>query len=421
MVNYNLEHLTQNDDQVVLGPIQDDEALFLYSMIRTMRLATILEIGGLSGYSARNFLKATENIPNSIVYTIDVNEVQPLESRHKCIIKDAKLISKRDIDRPIDLVFFDCHVYEAQMTLYNNLLKEGIITDDTIIALHDTNLHYIKTVPWAIPKDDGFIHQGVERMMVDDFKKLNYDIICMHTTKSKHDSNLPFRHGLTICKKFKNLTNKYENIKLVINSHKNSKAAQKMLYENMIELGMHKIVSIVFVVGDSEDAQDVKDGNGVRWVKTLENYIDFNGIIWAADNLESSDCILYLHDTIKFGSNRIFNYIDMTTKMLKKTPSMNMGTYVVGDLKKIKDSLKDRYDNCDTKTSKARCVNDEDIIFRTFKISSTITNKNPTISRPEDIYGTGVMRRTEYYEEIDLYKYKANWYLKSDNNYELKN
>lgn len=33
------------------------------------------------------------------------------------------------------------------------------------------------------------------------------------------------------------LTNKYENFKVVINSHKNSKLAQKKLYENIIELG----------------------------------------------------------------------------------------------------------------------------------------------------------------------------------------
>ena len=58
MVNYDLTHLTQNENQRVLGPIQDDEALFLYSIIRGCRLERILEIGGLNGYSARNFLKA---------------------------------------------------------------------------------------------------------------------------------------------------------------------------------------------------------------------------------------------------------------------------------------------------------------------------------------------------------------------------
>ena len=58
MVNYNFTHLTQNYQQNVWGPIQDDEALFLYSIIRGSRLTRILEIGGLHGYSGLNFLKA---------------------------------------------------------------------------------------------------------------------------------------------------------------------------------------------------------------------------------------------------------------------------------------------------------------------------------------------------------------------------
>ena len=58
MVKYDLSHLSQPENQNVSGPIQDDEALFLYSIIRGCRLERILEIGGLSGYSAKNFLQA---------------------------------------------------------------------------------------------------------------------------------------------------------------------------------------------------------------------------------------------------------------------------------------------------------------------------------------------------------------------------
>ena len=58
MVAYDLSHLTQPDDQVVVGPVQDDEALLLFALVRCMRLRRILEVGGLDGYSARNFLRA---------------------------------------------------------------------------------------------------------------------------------------------------------------------------------------------------------------------------------------------------------------------------------------------------------------------------------------------------------------------------
>lgn len=38
--------------------LQDDEALFLYSIVYGMRMSSVLEIGGLRGYSAQNFLQA---------------------------------------------------------------------------------------------------------------------------------------------------------------------------------------------------------------------------------------------------------------------------------------------------------------------------------------------------------------------------
>ena len=43
------------------GPLcaQDDEALLLYAITRGMRCRTVVEIGGLSGYSGRNFLAAS--------------------------------------------------------------------------------------------------------------------------------------------------------------------------------------------------------------------------------------------------------------------------------------------------------------------------------------------------------------------------
>jgi O-methyltransferase len=66
MVAYNLRHLTQNSDQAVSGPIQDDEALFLYSLIRVMQMKRILEIGGLGGYSATNFVAAAG--PDGVVH-----------------------------------------------------------------------------------------------------------------------------------------------------------------------------------------------------------------------------------------------------------------------------------------------------------------------------------------------------------------
>ena len=84
-------------------------------------------------------------------------------------------------------------------------MSNGIITDSTIIALHDTNLHYQPYVYFNslyVPNEEGYAHQIVERQMVNVFKQKDYDL---HTTKDRHNEAFPFRHGVSICQKFKKL------------------------------------------------------------------------------------------------------------------------------------------------------------------------------------------------------------------------
>ena len=192
-MKYDLSHLTQDASQKVIGPIQDDEALFLYSIIVGMKLKTVFEIGGLNGYSATNFLKAVGE--GGKVFTTDINPVSPKAHNHVCIQKDVRNITPEDLHNShIDMIFFDCHMFDEQMTAYHNLLECGVITDSTIIALHDTNLHYI-------PNADGYEHQPVERRMVNEFSTLGYDAFYLHTTRDKHSSKFPFRHGVTVMNK----------------------------------------------------------------------------------------------------------------------------------------------------------------------------------------------------------------------------
>jgi SAM-dependent methyltransferase len=204
MANFDLSHLVQPPSQAVLGPIQDDEALLLFALIRVMRLRTVLEIGALGGYSAANFLKAVG--ADGAVFSCDVNPVATLAPNHRVIIKNARLLDKNDFDDVrLDLVFFDCHNYQVQMELFVSLRRAGVIVDRTILALHDTNLHPRQMLPWAYPvtgEDVGFVHQPAERRMVNDFKRMGYDAICFHTLMDAHDETLPFRHGVSILKKF---------------------------------------------------------------------------------------------------------------------------------------------------------------------------------------------------------------------------
>lgn len=206
MVHYDLDHLTQPEDQCVIGPIQDDEALFLYSIIRGMRLTRVLEIGGLAGYSARNFLAAIGE--KGVMYTVDYQQVPVLAPNHRVVLKNALDLTPSDVDnQPVDMVFFDCHDM-VQMGVFHRLVTQGIITEHTLLALHDTNLHYppggLNQGPLVADRvgDVGYAHQPVEREMVNQFKTLGYDVLSIYTTRAKHHADFPFRHGITVCQRF---------------------------------------------------------------------------------------------------------------------------------------------------------------------------------------------------------------------------
>ena len=200
-MEYQLSHLSQSPSQEVLGPIQDDEALLLFSIIRTMRLHNIVEIGGLSGYSAKNF---SEAIIDGKIYTVDISPVIKVADNHVVIVKDCKLITKEDIPDKIDMIFFDAHVYDEQISFYDTLNSNGIIDDSVVLAFHDTNLHPHKVCDsYYLPNERGWCHQPVERNLVEYFKNLGFDALCFHTNLT--EITIPFRHGLTIMKKYKSL------------------------------------------------------------------------------------------------------------------------------------------------------------------------------------------------------------------------
>ncbi len=209
---YELGHLNQAANQEVGGPIQDDEALLLYALVRVMRLRRVLEVGGLNGYSARNFLAALGDDPGAAVYTVDINPVPSQAANHHVITKDCAELSGRDVHcLPLDLVFFDAHVFGPQMALVDRLEQRGIVHPGTVIALHDTNLHPVKRPDWAYPVVEsdgtrGYVHQPVERQMVNALHERGWDAMCFHVEPARCDDRLPVRHGITLMRRFGTLT-----------------------------------------------------------------------------------------------------------------------------------------------------------------------------------------------------------------------
>ena len=172
----------------------------------------VLEIGGLSGYSATNFLKAFAKPEESAVYTVDINPVPQVAPNHVVIHKDARHLVAADVggNAPLDLVFFDCHDFEVQMALYERLVAQGLVTDATVLALHDTHTHpacffsFSYALPGADPPE--WVHQPAERRMVNELvQRHGYHAFSLHTPMALHDVDMPFRHGVTLMQRFRPL------------------------------------------------------------------------------------------------------------------------------------------------------------------------------------------------------------------------
>lgn len=110
----NLAHLqTKEADyprQGVFGPMQADEMLAVFSIIRTSSVKRVLEIGGFKGDSAWNFLEAlrckqhqdgddtAKLLSPPVVYTVDLNPVKTWHDHpvmHKTFVKDASKLGSQ--------------------------------------------------------------------------------------------------------------------------------------------------------------------------------------------------------------------------------------------------------------------------------------------------------------------------------------
>ena len=185
-MKYNLDHLTQPNTKVY-GPIQDDEALLLYGLIRTMGLKYIVEVGGLNGYSGRNFLQALSGYGHLYIIDPVFNDKFNIETNKNCTIlkQPVENVQPSQIKIPrIDLIFFDCHEMMFQMNFYHKLVSDSkLLTDNTIIVLHDTGTHPIAT------------YEGLKRRMCFEADSLDFVVDNLNDTLTKVSNNDSSRHG----------------------------------------------------------------------------------------------------------------------------------------------------------------------------------------------------------------------------------
>lgn len=206
-MHYDLKHLTQTSTEV-FGPIQDDEALLLYSLVRVIGAKYIVEIGGLFGYSAQNFCKAIPDDGKVII--VDPNfgykHSLPLH-KHTLIKKLAHQVNISDLNIPrIDILFFDCHVLDSQMKFFDNV--QPLLNQNTIIVLHDTGTrpinygkdHYVSDTD-GVYGNNGFFPISTEREMSNAFMELGYYPLQLHANNNDLPDYIKIRHGLTLLQK----------------------------------------------------------------------------------------------------------------------------------------------------------------------------------------------------------------------------
>ena len=179
-----------------LGPIQHDEAILLYGMVKAVRPQVVLEFGSCLGYSTRVWLEA--GVPK--VFAVDAMIMPPVEDMEKEFaprLKSMELDMRKyepEMTGAVDFVFFDAgHDFEV-----NKLVFEKLIPRPAMIAVHDTGtwakpfVRPIHQKYGGVETPEGIVHQPGEVQFADWLEKSKG--LRRMDFHSKHT----LRHGLSI-------------------------------------------------------------------------------------------------------------------------------------------------------------------------------------------------------------------------------
>lgn len=134
----------RNEDAV--GPVQRDEALLLFSIVKMVRPRLMLEFGFYRGQSAFNFLQALSNDSKLVSFDIS-SESEKIAHADFTRYKNFTFHKKSQTDivpddvfnEEVDFVFFDCtHDLEMNKRTLEKTLP--LLSEAAIIAVHDTGL-----------------------------------------------------------------------------------------------------------------------------------------------------------------------------------------------------------------------------------------------------------------------------------------
>lgn len=210
--------------------------------------------------------------------------------------------------------------------------------------------------------------------------------------------------------------------KLLITSHVDyfenaGKYLLNSIYRN--NDAIHPQDIIVVMGGGHGEPQRIVDAKEEVWV-VPHNEFDFTALVAAIELDFNSDFFFLMHDTCYVGKRFQNAYKQFDASIMSKPVtscqrSMSMGLYSKKLLTRFASeimSLKN-LDFSEEALQKAKsvAVEKEDFLFS--KYPSNGYSLPPKDCGEKDFYGTGVTRKIEYYEGLDLYKAKSNWFSKN--------
>ncbi|MEO7101656.1 MAG: class I SAM-dependent methyltransferase [Luteolibacter sp.] len=205
-----MSHLLSYQENDAIGPLQRDEAIALFGIVRTLRPKVIVEFGFFHGHSAFNFLQAMPEDGRLYSYDIAEDSIKraktefTFDRRFKFIAKSQTDFDPADIgNRAIDFAFFDAaHELDLNMETFARIVPQ--LAPEATIAIHDTGLWhrshfapihetFTREMPGEWKSDDLYAHQPGERAFIDWIitEYPEFTAIHFHTTET-------LRHGFSL-------------------------------------------------------------------------------------------------------------------------------------------------------------------------------------------------------------------------------
>ncbi|RYD22087.1 MAG: class I SAM-dependent methyltransferase [Verrucomicrobiaceae bacterium] len=208
-----MSHLLAYREDDAIGPLQRDEAIALFGIVRTLRPRVVVEFGFFHGHSAFNFLQALEQDALLFSYDIDGDSRKRAETeftfdrRFRFLAKSQTDFDAADIgNREIDFVFFDAaHELHLNQETFRKIAPH--LAPEAMMAVHDTGvwnrthlapIHetFTREMPGEWLDEETYAHQPGERAFIDWIISTYPEFTALH-----FHSTRTLRHGFTLLQK----------------------------------------------------------------------------------------------------------------------------------------------------------------------------------------------------------------------------